>query len=482
MALKPRELLWNEVNLKQKTMSINLLEMLNSQLGSSVIQQASKFLGEDEAKTQSAMGAILPSILGSLVQKSATPNGPSEIMDMVSKGNFDGSIFNNIGSMFGGGESSSTMMNIGTSLLKGLVGNKLGTLIDVVASVSGLKKNSSSSLLSMAAPLVMGMIGKVIKSKGLNAAGLAKMLLGQTKFIKDALPTEISNAMGFANLGEGMTERVTNTAKAVGNTVTDTTETAAAAGGGMMRKLISWGIPILLVLGGLYFVRGCGDNPISNAAGGVLDAAGDVTTNVADATKDAAGKVADVTKDAAGTVADATKDAAGAAADMAGEAADAVGDAASAAFDKMKAGAKKALEGVNFVAGSVGERFANLLGGDEDPVGKSFSFSNLTFASGSSNIDGSSKVEVENLAKVLNAYSTIKVEIQGHTDNTGDAAKNKTLSQARADAVKAMLMNLGVSGDRISTKGYGSENPTASNDTPEGRKQNRRIEVKVTAK
>ncbi|HHH49446.1 MAG TPA: DUF937 domain-containing protein, partial [Saprospiraceae bacterium] len=355
-------------------MSINLLEMLNSQLGSSVIQQASKFLGEDESKTQSAMGAILPSILGSLVQKSATPSGPSGIMDMISKGNFDGSIFNNIGSMFAGGDSSSSMMNIGTSLLKGLVGNKLGTLIDVVANVSGLKKNSSSSLLSMAAPLVMGMIGKVIKSKGLNTAGLAKMLLGQSKFIKDALPSEISNAMGFANLGEGMTEKMTNTAKAVGSTVTDTAEVAAAAGGGMLKKLMSWGIPILLVLGGLYMARGCGDNPISNAAGEVLDAAGDVTTNVADATKDAAGKVADVTKDAAGTVVDATKDAGAAAADMAGDAADAVGDAASNAFDAMKAGAKKALEGVSFVAGSVGERFSNLLAGDEDPIGKSFSF------------------------------------------------------------------------------------------------------------
>ncbi|HHH50587.1 MAG TPA: OmpA family protein, partial [Saprospiraceae bacterium] len=128
------------------------------------------------------------------------------------------------------------------------------------------------------------------------------------------------------------------------------------------------------------------------------------------------------------------------------------------------------------------ERFSNLLAGDEDPIGKSFSFANLTFDTGSANISGSSKTEVENFAKVMNAYSTIKVEVQGHTDNTGDAAKNKTLSQARADAVKAMLMNLGVSGDRITTNGYGADNPTASNDTAEGRKQNRRIEVKITAK
>jgi len=461
-------------------MSVNLLEMLQSQLGSGVIQQASKFLGEDESKASSAMSAILPSILGSALQHSGTPNGATGIMDMLSKNNFDGGMFNNLGNLFGGGNATSGLMNAGSGVLKMLMGNKTAGLIDIVTSMTGMKKNSSSSMLSMAAPLVMSMIGKVVKSKGLNAGGLVKMLMGQSKFIQDAVPSQISDMMGFGNLGSNMMDKIGGTAKAagakvtgaasaVGGKVTDTAAATAAAGGGFGKKLLTWGLPVLLVLGALYMFRACGDNPISDAAGGALDT---VT--------ETAGAVADKAGDAAGAVAEGVGDAAGKVGEVAGDVAEGVGDVAGSALATLKANAAKALEGVKFAAGSVGEKFSNLLSGDEDPVGKSFAFDNLTFASGSADISGDSKMEVENLAAVLNAYTNIKVEVQGHTDNTGDAAKNKTLSQQRADAVKAMLEGLGIDASRITSMGFGADEPVADNGTADGRKMNRRTAVKVT--
>ena len=83
------------------------------------------------------------------------------------------------------------------------------------------------------------------------------------------------------------------------------------------------------------------------------------------------------------------------------------------------------------------------------------------------------------MASILKAYPGVKVIVEGYTDNTGDAGANVTLSQARADAVKARLMVAGINAARISTKGFGSGNPVADNGTAEGRAQNRRIEMVI---
>jgi OOP family OmpA-OmpF porin len=72
------------------------------------------------------------------------------------------------------------------------------------------------------------------------------------------------------------------------------------------------------------------------------------------------------------------------------------------------------------------------------------------------------------------------VQAEGFTDSTGTAAVNEELSQRRADAVSDFLKTQGLSRDRLATRGYGPSQPVASNDTPEGRRQNRRVELVVS--
>ena len=87
---------------------------------------------------------------------------------------------------------------------------------------------------------------------------------------------------------------------------------------------------------------------------------------------------------------------------------------------------------------------------------------------------------LDGVAAALAAQPDLNVEIQGHTDSIGSAAYNMKLSQRRADSVKAYLVSKGVNGSELTARGFGKTKPIASNDTTEGRAQNRRVEFEVT--
>jgi len=84
---------------------------------------------------------------------------------------------------------------------------------------------------------------------------------------------------------------------------------------------------------------------------------------------------------------------------------------------------------------------------------------------------------LQEAAKILNDNPGVSVEVQGYTDSIGTDAYNLRLSQRRANTVKNFLVKQGVSSSRLTTKGYGESNPVASNETAEGRAQNRRVEL-----
>ena len=106
-------------------------------------------------------------------------------------------------------------------------------------------------------------------------------------------------------------------------------------------------------------------------------------------------------------------------------------------------------------------------------------FDNLEFETNKDIIFESSKPSLNELAEVLKKKTTWKLEIAGHTDNVGDDNLNLVLSKKRAEAVKAYLISQGVDEARLITKYFGETKPIASNDNPEGRQKNRRVEMKI---
>ncbi len=102
----------------------------------------------------------------------------------------------------------------------------------------------------------------------------------------------------------------------------------------------------------------------------------------------------------------------------------------------------------------------------------------ILFDTGSDRIRGESKPTLDLIGQMLTQHADLKLTIEGHTDNVGSAASNQTLSDKRAAAVRQFLIsNYHVDASRLTSKGLGATKPAVSNDTPEGRQQNRRVEL-----
>ena len=103
----------------------------------------------------------------------------------------------------------------------------------------------------------------------------------------------------------------------------------------------------------------------------------------------------------------------------------------------------------------------------------------ILFATDSAAVQGSIQNDLYTVADNLNRYPNTRVEVVGHTDNTGSAAYNQDLSERRAAAVASILRSAGVSGGRIASYGRGESAPVASNLTADGQAQNRRVEILI---
>jgi OmpA-OmpF porin, OOP family len=501
-------------------MSNNLLELLKEHLSGDVVTNIAALIGESPKNTESALHTAIPSLLAGLADKSSDATSIGKLFSLLTDGNHDGGVLSNLGALSKGGEETSKLLSEGGNLLSAFFGDKTAGITDLVANASGISKTSSSSLLGFIMPVLMGLIGRNLKIENTQyATGLASLLSSQSGFLKNLVPAGLSSLLtgdstapttaahtvsdfdkAANTLDSGYTtpnpstDSFADTFDNIGDKIEDVTEATFSSAKHMAEDVSESATKFgsHIVDEGKEFAHSAADAFEENAGGGkkwlpwILLAAAialawgllkscsapptDPVTN--------APVVSAPTPPPAEPVVAAPAEAPTPAA-VEAPVVDKVADTTSDFFEKslstgyaIKA-AKNGLESklVGFIESN-------------EAINKDlwFTMDGITFDTNKATIKTESNGQVTHVAEVLKAFPKVKIKIGGYTDNTGKANANKKLSHNRANAVKKALVGLGTKADRIDAEGYGSEHPVASNDTTEGRQQNRRIDVRVTEK
>jgi outer membrane protein OmpA-like peptidoglycan-associated protein len=415
-------------------MSFNLVDSIKSLLPADLLNRAAGMLGESPGNVQQAVSGIIPSVLVGVMNKAGSGDAHSVINMAVDAAK--NAIPENLGSLIGSGEGLAAK---GADILKNLFGDKLSGLTDTIAGFSGVKPASASTLLNVAAPAAMGVLGKEITSSNLNAGGLLSFLNSQKDHILGALPSGLNLASVF---GVGSLSSI---AGKLSNAVAGVGRSASAAAGAATAKAASgsrWVLPLLIVLALIVIVWYFMKRRAPSSTPVMTDTVA-VANDTASASPAVSGPVQIKVKLPDGTELDAYK-------------------------------------------GGIEDQLVNFLNDPNSKPGKDvwFDFDNLNFNSGSAGIASESMGQIQHIAAILKAYPKAKIKIGGYTDRTGDSLQNKKLSQDRAAAVAEAIKKAGAKAGQITgAEGYGSAFAKAAADAPDAeRMKDRHISVSVREK
>ncbi len=157
----------------------SILDLLNSDAGKALINGASQQLGQDKAKTTTAMEAALPLLLGAMKNNAKTPEGAAGLLSALGNDKHSGGILDNLGSILGGSNIDDDVMQDGSGILSHVFQGKEQNIASAVGKSSGLDAGSAMNTLKVAAPVLMGLLGK--ESRQQNVAdqnGIENLLSG----------------------------------------------------------------------------------------------------------------------------------------------------------------------------------------------------------------------------------------------------------------------------------------------------------------
>ena len=218
-------------------MPASLLDSLTGLITPDLASRAASMLGESDSSTHKAMTAALPVVLTGLASRASDAGFAGSLFDLVRSPANDDNVLNNVAGLLGGGESS-PVMGLGGQLLAMLFGGNTSNLGSALASYAGVKTSTGSTLLNLAAPLVLATLGRQTRSDNLNASSLASLLTSQRDAFAAALPGPLANIDSFLSPPTG--------ARAA--------YTAAAMAPEPRSSIWRWLLPLLIALGLLWLL------------------------------------------------------------------------------------------------------------------------------------------------------------------------------------------------------------------------------------
>ncbi|WP_020505292.1 OmpA family protein [Lamprocystis purpurea] len=426
-------------------MAFNLFSLLQNEFSSDVIGKIASFVGETPAKTQTALTAAVPAVMCAVHQKVANTGGADDLLEMLQRGGFDGKTIGTPANVADSPSGLADLVKRGAPLVTSLFGSRVSGLVDWLAGAADIGKSASSSLLGLAVPFALNLIGRQASSSGgLNAAAVAELITGPGSFLGGAAPQGRAAPLGVSQFAEAPARAYGAAAPAA----------PAAYGAPADADGDTWKWVVLPVLGMIA---------LSIATVWWF-----------------AHQAESVHATTAPPVAATTPPPAAVARAPAPAPAPAPSPAAAALVKQTICAGQLIEVGAN----GVESMLIAFLDDKTSVIGPNtrFSFDRIEFETDSAALKPSSRAQIKNIAEIMKCYPTLEMKIAGHTDSKADDAYNLKLSQERADNAKSDLVALGVAPSRLAAQGYGEEFPIADNDTEEGRARNRRTDIVVTKK
>jgi Bacterial protein of unknown function (DUF937) len=246
-------------------MATNLVSVVMQFLTPDMIAKIASALGLDRSVAQKAIAGGVPAILSSLADVAATPNGARQLTNMVTQ-QPPGSLESFKSQL--GGSGQSTLAETGSSMLSSLFGGgAMDTMAQTIGKFAGVGEGTGKSLLGMLAPVVLGALGQTQRSAGLDASGLASLLVSQKDQIAAAIPSGLADQLSAAGLIDKASGRLRSGAAAVSAaggriasasdlTIAGASQAASAATRAASTQWPIW-LAALAILGGLaWFTLG----------------------------------------------------------------------------------------------------------------------------------------------------------------------------------------------------------------------------------
>lgn len=155
-----------------------ILDLLNSPMGKMLVDGAGKQLGMGEAKAGSAIQSALPLILGAMKNNASTPKGAEGLLEALGNNKHSGGILDNLGSILGGGGIDADVLQDGAGILGHVFGGKEENVANAVSKSSGIDLGQAMSILKVAAPFLMGYLGKKKQAENISDQNGIGDLLG----------------------------------------------------------------------------------------------------------------------------------------------------------------------------------------------------------------------------------------------------------------------------------------------------------------